>query len=203
MKEPITIAIAEDHNLLRQGLVSVLGSEPSFEVMFDAENGEVLLQKLEEYPIDVLLLDLDMPKLGGLEVLRIMYNRFPNVRPIIITMHYSKYFVLECFALGARGFLPKHTNVEKIFEAMSSVKNHGFYINDDSSMNFLVDEIKRRQRQGLIHITFPNLIDDNEIIDLLCNGALVEDVAERCHVTPRDISLFWEDFLISLRHSYL
>lgn len=144
MTEQINIAIAEDHELLRSGLVSILDAEPQFNVVFEAKNGLQVMEALEKEQPSVLLLDLDMPYMSGIEVLNVLESDYPSVKPIMLSMHNAKNFVLQCLILGAKGFLAKNTNVEKIIEAIESVHYHGFYINDDQSMSFLEIEVHRR-----------------------------------------------------------
>jgi len=144
MAEKIKIAIAEDHELLRKGLVSILGSEPQFEIIFEAGNGHQVMEALEKHKPSVLLLDLDMPYMSGIEVLDRLEKDYPDVKAIMLSMHNSKNFVLQCLILGAKGFLAKNTNVDKMIEAIESVHYHGFHINDDLSMSFLETEVERR-----------------------------------------------------------
>lgn len=191
MLKPIQIAIAEDHVLLREGLVSVLGGEDGFEVVFDAANGRETLEKLKNNHVDVILLDLDMPVLGGIDVLRAVQSEHPNIRCIILSMHYSRFFVLECVSMGARGFLAKHTNVEKILEALECVHRYGFYVSDDASMEFLADEIRKRK----VHI--PESATE-DFLKKLCSGLSFDQVAEECNVTKDEIAQIWKDFLQKL-----
>ena len=187
----IQIAIAEDHVLLREGLVSVLGGEKGYEVVFDAANGRETLEKLAKHYVDVILLDLDMPVLGGIEVLRAVQKDYPNVRCIILSMQYSRYFVLECVSIGARGFLAKHTNVEKILDALRCAHDYGFYVSDDPSMEFLADEIRKRKVDVPEHAT-------DDFLTKLCSGLSYEQVSEECNVTIDEIAALWKEFLQKL-----
>lgn len=192
MKEPIKIAIAEDHELLRKGLVSILGSEPQFEVVFEAQNGMQIMDALEKTQPSVLLLDLDMPYMSGIEVLNALEKNYPNVKAIMLSMHNAKNFVLQCLILGARGFLAKNTNVEKIIESIESVHKYGFHINDDQSMVFLESEAKRR------NVDIPETGDTPEWVGDLFRGDSVEVLIERYNVNCDQIREFWMEFQSSL-----
>ena len=118
MTTPIKLGIAEDHELLREGLTSILGSEPEFELVFSVSNGKEVFEKLENCQLEILLLDLDMPIMNGVEVMRKLRVEYPHVKSVILSMHYSREFILECLTIGAAGFLAKNTNVENIMEAL-------------------------------------------------------------------------------------
>lgn len=192
MEEPIKIAIAEDHELLRKGLVSILGSEPQFEVVFEAQNGMQIMDALEKAQPSVLLLDLDMPYMSGIEVLNELEKKYPNVKAIMLSMHNSKNFVLQCLILGARGFLAKNTNVEKIIESIESVHKYGFHINDDQSMVFLESEVRKRE------IAVPQTGNSMDWYEDLFRGDCIESLVEKYQVDPDAITSFWYAFQNSL-----
>ena len=106
MKKDIRIAIAEDHDLMRQGLVSLLDGEDNISVVFDVENGARLFDELKKKKVDVLLLDLEMPIINGHQALKILTERYPQISVIVVSMHYSDAYISESIAAGAKGFLP-------------------------------------------------------------------------------------------------
>ncbi|GAB5415930.1 MAG: hypothetical protein Crog4KO_07110 [Crocinitomicaceae bacterium] len=193
MKKPIKIAIAEDHELLRKGLVSILGSEPQFEVVFDAQNGMQIMDALKNHNPSVLLLDLDMPYMSGIEVLNSIEKEYPNVKAIMLSMHNSKNFVLQCLILGARGFLAKNTNVEKIIESIESVDRYGFHINDDHSMAFLESEVRRR------NIAIPETGDTQDWFTDLFRGDSIDSIVSKYNVTKEQLLHFWSEFQNNLK----
>ena len=192
MKKPIKIAIAEDHELLRKGLVSILGSEPNFEVVFEAQNGMQILEALKEKQPSVILLDLDMPYMSGIEVLNELVKNHKNVKPIMLSMHNSKNFVLQCLILGARGFLAKNTNVEKIMESIECVHNYGFHINDDQSMFFLENEVRRRE------VPVPETGNSADWYQDLFRGDSIDSLIERYQTDPDVIRSFLNECHCSL-----
>ncbi len=191
MSFPIKIAIAEDHELLRKGLVSVLGGDDDFTVAFEASNGKELMEGLSKNEVEVILLDLDMPEMNGIEVLRVMEALHPDVRCIILTMHYSRYFVLECISMGARGFLAKNTNVENIMEAMIAVRDTGFYVNDDGSMEFLFDEFRK------CNAAIPEAIS-MKVLREICSGVPFTRIVNENNIQMEDIEALWNNLLFKL-----
>ncbi len=120
----VSIVLVDDHQLILDGLRSIIESYPAFEIVAEANNGEVLLSRLEVLNPDVVLLDVDMPKLDGLEVLEILSRR-ENIGPkvVMLTMHAEKGIVQKAIDLGASGFLLKSTSKESLITAIEQV--HG------------------------------------------------------------------------------
>ena len=108
-KEPLRILLADDHRVLRKGLSLLLSSEEDFSVVAEASDGEEALEKAAKTPVDIALLDLSMPRMGGLECLRRLKAMQPAVRVLILTMHSERQYVCECLRAGANGYLCKDT----------------------------------------------------------------------------------------------
>ncbi|MBO6763264.1 MAG: response regulator transcription factor, partial [Roseivirga sp.] len=125
----IKIAIADDHKLFREGLRFLMDQMDDLEVVFEASNGKELLEQMENHEPDVLLLDLDMPEVDGLEALKQLRPKFPNLGIIILTMHSDSKMVAYLMELGANSYLLKDTSPEEFRKAISSVIQEGFYFN--------------------------------------------------------------------------
>lgn len=121
MKEKIYIAIAEDHDLVRRGFVSILSKYPEMEVAMEARNGKELLDKLKEFKPDVVLLDIEMPTVGGIFALEKIKKRYPDVQVIIISVHSESTSIIEYVKRGASSFLTKNCSVNTLIEAIRSV----------------------------------------------------------------------------------
>lgn len=180
MKKPIKIAIAEDHALFREGLASLLKEEQEIEVAFEASNGEELLDKIKQHKVDIVLLDLNMPVLNGKQTLKLLKSRYPSIRPIVLSMFDTEAYISETIKLGARGFLPKNCNIEKVVDAAYAVYEQGYYFDDEVSKSqifklvhevgiepvFRNEELSKREKDILELIC--NEKTNNEIADLLC-----------------------------------
>lgn len=194
MRTTIKIAIAEDHELLRKGLVSIFEAEECIDVVFEASNGLEVFDTLKDCPIDILLLDLDMPVMNGVEVMRKLKVQCPEIKSVILSMHYSPDFILECLSVGAVGFLAKNTNVENIMEALESVHKFGFYVCKDNSMNFLENEMKKRD------LSLPKEISSS-IFKVLCSGTPFHHIAKDYEIPEEQIIKIWDMFLSDLKKS--
>ena len=107
MKRRIRVAIAEDHTVVRQGLVALTNERKDMVVMFSAANGVELLDQLKKNKPDVILLDLEMPILDGEEAMKIISSKYPNVKIIVVSMHSGLNYIRTSIAKGANGFIQK------------------------------------------------------------------------------------------------
>ena len=129
-KEPLRILLADDHRVLRKGLSLLLSSEEDFSVVAEASDGEEALEKAAKTPVDIALLDLSMPRMGGLECLRRLKAMQPAVRVLILTMHSERQYVCECLRAGANGYLCKDTLDAELFRALRTVAAGGRYLGE-------------------------------------------------------------------------
>lgn len=194
MTKPIRIAIAEDHELFREGLTSLLREEEGLELVFEASNGEELLESLKKNKVDVVLLDLNMPVLNGKQTLNVLKSRYPKVRPIILTMFDSESYIAESIRLGARGFLAKHCSIERVVDTIYAVHEQGYYFND---------EVSKSQLFKLVHDvgiepTFKNeTLSTREctILELICNEKTNNDIAELLCISVRTVEVHRQNLL--------
>lgn len=123
----IRIALADDQHLFRKGLRSLLNEEDSFNIVIEAENGRVLIDKLKTIKADVLLLDLEMPVMSGTEALDIIKIRFPELKVLILTMHDDEAFITELIGKGVNGFLIKDNSIDTLVDAIFAVHEKDYY----------------------------------------------------------------------------
>src|SRR6218665_3525989 len=145
MKAPVNIAIAEDFELFRQGLMSLLQEEQSIKVLFDAENGKDLLDKLQSQKPDVVLMDIRMPVMDGRQALDIIRDQFPHIKVIILSMHNSETYISDFIAAGASGFLAKNCAIEKIIDAIHAVHDQGYYYDERVSKSVVSELVKTKK----------------------------------------------------------
>lgn len=131
----ITIAIAEDHVLIRQALSTMLEKEQEIKVLFEAGNGQELLECLESSVPQILILDIQMPVMDGAEVYDIIRLKYPNIKVVVLSMHYTEAYVSKFIMAGVVGFLPKNCDFDKLLSTIYSVHEHGYYV--DASLKTL------------------------------------------------------------------
>ncbi len=189
MKKDIRIAIAEDHDLMRQGLVSLLDGEDNISVVFDVENGARLFDELKKKKVDVILLDLEMPIINGHQALKILTERYPQISVIVVSMHYSDAYISESIAAGAKGFLPKNCDIDKVIDAIFAVNEEGYYF-DDKISRALLNRIVNSNNENLPRFVENALTKrERQIVELICTGKTNKEIANLLCLSVRTIEV--------------
>lgn len=124
----IRILVVEDHKIVRESLRSILEKEPDFEVVAEAENGSEAIARAAEFQVDLVLMDLTLPDMNGMEATRRIVAELPEVRVIALTMHSDKRFITESLKAGAKGYLVKGSETSELLEAIRTVANGDPYL---------------------------------------------------------------------------
>jgi NarL family two-component system response regulator YdfI len=127
----VRIIIADDHRIMREGVRMLLADYEGIEVVGEADNGESLLQILETVEVDAVLMDLEMPGIGGLDALTHLDARFPDVAVVILSMHDRPDFVRQAITRGAGGYLLKSASREEVIRALETVVAGGSYVQQE------------------------------------------------------------------------
>ena len=179
-KMPLRIIIADDHPLLVDGLRRVLEEMKDVEVTEPVGNGRQLLLRLRESPVDMVLLDLQMPQLDGLETLRILQKEFPRLKVVIFTNYNQQKLLREARNLGASGYLSKSCTSQELKEAVRTVEEGGTWFPkespsaaEDSPSVFVNDFMKKYQ------ITQREV----EIIRKIALGYTTKEIGEQLYVS--------------------
>src|SRR5271166_3542424 len=125
---PVTLLVADDHPIVRQGLTALLKSEPGFQVVGEAADGPHALRLAEKLQPDVLVLDLMMPTLSGLEVARRMARRSPRTRIVVLSMHSHESYVVEALSAGATAYVVKDAGASELLAAVRSAAEGQRYL---------------------------------------------------------------------------
>jgi DNA-binding NarL/FixJ family response regulator len=186
MKPNISIAIAEDHVLFRQGMVSLLNEEEDFNIVFVAGNGVELLDQLKEQVPNIILLDISMPVMEGKEALSRIRELYPEAKVIMLSMYYESSYIAEYLAKGARAFLPKNCDIEKVIEAVRTVHNKGFYFDDEIS-GLLMDKLLHVEKQHDENVKLRLTERETQVLNLICLEKSNKEIAEMLHISIRTV----------------
>ncbi len=186
MNKIINVAVADDHDLVRKGIVSLLKEDPKINIVFDVPNGQQLINRLKRTSADVVILDLEMPVMDGQEALGIISKRYPKTRVIVLSMHHSNEYIMDCLTHGARGFLPKNSDIEKLVEAIYSVHETGFFV-DGNVSKILIDHAMNIRQRGTLEPMEKLSEREIEVIKLICDGLLNKEIAEVLSLSIRTV----------------
>lgn len=182
----IRIGIADDHVLLREGLKALLLEYEQITVLFDVGNGIELLNAIKKKQPEIILLDLEMPGMNGMQVLEVIKIKYPLLKVIVLTNYYSDSHLIEFISKGASAFLPKNYDIEKIMDAIYTVHEKGFYYDKHT------DEILKSR----LNLLFQNKQASNNtcltnrelsIIRMVCSGMSNKDIANQLNLSVRTI----------------
>ncbi|MGA3193939.1 MAG: response regulator transcription factor [Terriglobales bacterium] len=177
------IFLADDHEVVRRGLCALLKTQPDWEICGEAGNGREAVEKVLDLNPDVVILDVGMPDLNGLEATRQLIKARPQTRILVLTLHDSDQLVQEALNAGARGFLLKSDAARDLVTAVEALRNNKIYFTPRvASMvleGYLQNEEKARARPAPITPGVARLTPrEREIVQLLAEGKSSRDVAE-------------------------
>lgn len=182
--ETIKIMITDDHSMIREGLKNLLELDGNIEVIAEAENGEDCLNKLITVNPDVLLLDINMPKKNGLEVLKTLKNNKSKVKVLILTVHNEIEYLMKAVDIGINGYILKDSESAELKKAIIAVANGENYIQPSliPALNSKMIE-KSRDKGKIESLTKREL----EVLKLLAVGMYNKEVAEKLNISERTV----------------
>jgi DNA-binding NarL/FixJ family response regulator len=185
----IKVAIADDHSLVRQGLRRYLDTAEDLEVVGEAANGEEAISLIDKTSPDIVLLDIRMPEMDGLEAARKIRERFPGVGVIMLTAYDDRQFVVEAVRAGARGYVLKARDAEHLIQTVRLVAGGNMVI-DPQLVVALAEElstVKERDRKAET-LTAREI----EVLQLLAFGHTNRDIAEKLYISPDTVKTHLE-----------
>ena len=182
----VKIVIADDHKLMREGLSSLLNQQEDIQVVGQATNGREAVQLAERDCPDVVVMDVSMPDLNGIDATRQIIARSPKTKVIALSMHSDRQFVAEMFRAGARGYLLKDSAFEDLASAIVQVtKNETYIAPKISGFNF--EEYTRKTDRGDSLLT-PRLSDrEREVLQLMAEGRGTKEIAAHLHLSSKTV----------------
>jgi DNA-binding NarL/FixJ family response regulator len=179
-----TIVLADDHRIVRQGLRALLASEADFEVVGEADDGREALELVKRLNPDVLILDLMMPGLNGLEVARQMPRQAPGVRVVVLSMHDDEGFVLEALANGVAGYVLKDSNSSDLVHAVREVAAGRRYLSPPLS-DRAIEAYQQRAKVGTMDKHETLTTREREVLQLSAEGHTNSEIAARLGISTR------------------
>ncbi len=183
----IKIAIADDHKIYRDGLKVGLSSDDNLELVLEADNGEDLLNGLASKQPDVILMDLKMPIMDGIEATKEIRKRYNSMKVLVVTMYDDDKFIIHLMEIGANGYLLKNANADEIKKSIYSAFETGYYFND------LVNKalLKKLVLKGNIKPSFNQNVEfterELEVLLLICEEKTTAEIAKEIFLSPRSV----------------
>ena len=183
----IRVAVVDDHTLMRQGTVGLLGSQADIEIVGEADSGRVALELVAQAEPDVVLMDIAMPGMSGLDATREIHRRFPSVSVVIVTMHERDDYFFEALRAGASGYVLKGADIEELLSAVRAASRGEVYLQPSASKALVADYLARAGK-GEDRDRYGGLTDrEREILRLIAQGLTTREIAEELVVSPHTV----------------
>jgi DNA-binding NarL/FixJ family response regulator len=183
----MNVLLAEDHPVYRGGIRQLIESEPKLSLVFETGNGEEALSELRQAKIDIAVLDINMPGIGGIEIARARIKERLDFKIIFLTMFHERDIFDEALGLGVNGFVLKESEPDAILEAIKTVGAGGSWFSP-SMVDFLVD---RHEKSGELRKETPGLdsLSDSEqrILKMVASNMTTKEISEALDLSPRTI----------------
>lgn len=182
----IKIAIVDDHDIIRAGIKSVLEKHPQYAVCVEAADGEAALKAAEEFKPDIMLLDISMPKLSGLDIITRIKRVSPRTKIIIISVYKLGAYILKALRCGVNGYINKDNVAEELIPALSRVSAGGSYLGAEIS-NYLAQGARepkgKEAPQGLKILN----AREQDVLRLTAEGKTAKEIAEIMFLSRRTV----------------
>lgn len=180
------ILLADDHVLIRHGIKNIIKRDPTLQVVGEVSDGEELMSFLEKKTPDLLILDISMPKLSGIEAIGIVKKKYPEVKVLMLTMHKDKQYFYHSMLGGADGYLMKDDSDEELLLAITKIRDGKNYLSPMLSDDFASDVLSANRNQEAS--PFKSLTKrEEEVLHLVVGGYTSKAMAEKLCLSPRTV----------------
>lgn len=191
MKPKTTVLLADDHRLLRTGLKLLLQRHPKLEIVGEAADGEETLRLYEQLQPDLLLLDISMPALDGMNCLREIKSRYPKAKVIVLTMHEDENYIKEAMQAGASAYVHKSAADTDLFKAIAAVQEGNLYLSQKDSellLNLLLKPEKEAVDENAPFVLLSPR--ERDVLRLLVRGYSLIEVAEALSLSVKTVDTY-------------
>jgi len=191
----IKLALADDQVLFRRGMAMLLRDMPDVEVIFECSNGEELLTGLVGNAIDIVLLDLEMPVMDGMETMKRLRTEHPHVKVIVLSMHSEEKFIVHLMELGANGYVLKTAEPDEIENAVRSVATSGYHFSEMVSRVMLHGLVKKEKLKPTFSDVDPLTERELDVLRLICQELTTTEIAGKLFLSPRTVEGYRNNML--------
>ena len=183
----IKILLVDDHELFRSGLRRILETSGSMEVVAEAESGELAIESVDREQPNVVLMDVNMPGIGGIEATRQLSRKYPKVRIIALTALSDGPLPNKLLDAGACGFLTKGCPQDELFGAIEKVAAGGNYLSRDIAQKLALSDFVARSEEDLLSVLSPR---EMQVMLMITEGQSNQDISENLFLSPKTVSTY-------------
>src|SRR5580765_1821860 len=183
----INIAIADDYKIFREGIKKCMASDKNMIVVLEADNGEDLVNNIDTTKPDVVIMDLKMPIMDGMEATQIIRKKFPDVKVLVVTMYEDDKFIIHLMEIGANGYLLKNTEPDEIRKSIYAVHENGYYFNDLVNKALLKKLVIKNNFKPSFNQNVEFSERELEVLKLICEEKTAAEIAKEIFLSPRSV----------------
>ena len=181
--QKIKILLADDHQLMLDGISSVLKTEKDLSIVATAANGEEVMEKIQLHPVDICLLDIQMPGMDGITTIEQLKTKYPLVKIIVVSTHNEKEIIFKVMRMGVGGYVLKNSSKTELVAAIKKVMNGGMYLSPEVEKIIIEGEALQTESKNTIVLT-PREVD---ILSLLAKEYTNEQIANELFISYRTV----------------
>lgn len=196
----IRVLIVDDHQLMIEGLKVLLEDEESISKVYGANSSDMAFELLEKYEIDVVLMDVNMPKVTGIEATALMKEKFPNIKVVALTMHDDISIITKMIKAGASGYLLKRTQMNEVLEAIKTVYHNKKYLSNNTQKIIMdnlmsADDLLKDEKDEKPILSAREL----EVLELIAQEFTNEEIGEKLFISERTVEAHRRNIFIKTK----
>lgn len=191
----IKVGLADDHNLFREGIRVIITGMQGITLCIEASGGTDLLAQLKETSVDIVLLDLEMKDLNGIDTLKILAKEYPDIKVIILSMHTEPRMISYMMESGAKGYVQKDARKEELEKVIRTVFEKGVYFDEQISNSLLAGLISKGKKPS---IGIDLSAREREVLNLICQEYTTQEIGEKLFISDRTVEGHRKNLLVKL-----
>jgi DNA-binding NarL/FixJ family response regulator len=184
---PIHLAIVDDHKIFRDGIRMALKEKPLIKIIWEAEDGEEMMHRIQLRRPDVILMDIRMPKFDGINALKVLKAEGEELKIIILSMFDDQEMVGQMMEMGANGYLTKTSDPDEIYKAIIKVAEDDYYFNDIVNASVLLKLQQKKGAKKMVPETAKFSEKELKILQLICDDKTTDEISDEVFLSPRTI----------------
>ncbi|MFK5855274.1 MAG: response regulator transcription factor [Bacteroidota bacterium] len=190
----IRLVIADDHPIIINGIKTLLEKEKEIKLINEVNNGVELLKLLEDTEVDVVLMDINMPEMNGVDASKLISNKYPNTKVLAFSQYNEKRFVKRMLKCGASGYLLKNSPASEIIMAIKMIHKGGMYLSEELPNIF--DDKKTPVRSDSL---FPDISRrELDVLKLICDGLNTQEIADKLFISKHTVETHRANLLLKV-----